>query len=439
MATTYLSHTMSTPTARTKSTISAWVKKTSEGANSTIFGGGDAATDCAFLNFNASDKLFLQSATSDSADWGITTDAVFRDPSAWYHVVAKIDTTQSTSTDRVKIYVNGNLQTVTGSYPSQNYDMQWSRDGEVQLVGKYPSTGIYFNGSMAHVHFTDGYAYDASTFGETDSTTGIWVSKTNPSVTYGTNGFFLKFENSGAMGTDSSGQSNTFSVSGTLTQNVDTPTNNFATLNPLDKSSDVNTTINGNTSATWNGVNGHTIRSTLAVSSGKYYWELNNANNLTVGIVSTEEPIIPTSGNLFPGGSGFGASSYSYKLSDGNKGNNNTFSSYGSAITTSDILGCALDLDNGKIFWSKNGVWQDSGDPANGTNPAFTSISSDKTWSPAYGYVGSGANTLNVNYGSGYFGTTAVSSAGSNASGIGIFEYDVPAGYTALSTKGLDT
>ena len=183
MATTYLTHTMSTPTARTKSTISAWVKKTSEGANSTIFGGGDAATDCAFLNFNTSDKLFLQSATSDSADWGITTDAVFRDSSAWYHVVAKIDTTQSTSTDRVKIYVNGNLQTVTGSYPSQNYDMQWSRNGEVQLVGKYPSTGIYFNGLMAHVHFTDGYAYDASTFGQTDSTSGIWVPKTAPSVT----------------------------------------------------------------------------------------------------------------------------------------------------------------------------------------------------------------------------------------------------------------
>ena len=91
----------------------------------------------------------------------------------------------------------------------------------------------YFNGSMTHLHWIDGTAYDADDFGETDSTSGIWKPKTAPSVTYGTNGFFLKFENSGAMGTDSSGNSNTFTVSGTLTQNVDTPSNNFATLNPL--------------------------------------------------------------------------------------------------------------------------------------------------------------------------------------------------------------
>jgi hypothetical protein len=86
---------------------------------------------------------------------------------------------------------------------------------------------------MTHIHYTDGYAYDASTFGETDSTSGIWKPKTAPSVTYGTNGFFLKFENSGAMGTDSSGNSNTFTVSGTLTQNVDTPSNNFATMESI--------------------------------------------------------------------------------------------------------------------------------------------------------------------------------------------------------------
>ena len=375
MATTYLSHTMSTPTARTKSTISAWVKKTSEGANSTIFGGGDAATDCAFLNFNASDKLFLQSATSDSADWGITTDAVFRDPSAWYHVVAKIDTTQSTSTDRVKIYVNGNLQTVTGSYPSQNYDMQWSRDGEVQLVGKYPSTGIYFNGSMAHVHFTDGYAYDASTFGETDSTTGIWVSKTNPSVTYGTNGFFLKFENSGAMGTDSSGQSNTFSVSGTLTQNVDTPSNNFASGLSIANGADNLTLTNANNTMYDTDSNWRSGFGSIGPSSGKWYFEVKMvgaSSNVWIGIMDPSQMNGLMNYKFMEQNRGYGYSA------GGEKGNNSsTTASWGASYAQNDIVGVAMDLDNNKIYFSKIGTWQDSGDPTSGSTGTGSRITSN--------------------------------------------------------------
>ena len=419
MATTYLTHTMSTPTARTKSTISAWVKKTSEGANSTIFGGGDAATDCAFLNFNTSDKLFLQSATSDSADWGITTDAVFRDSSAWYHVVAKIDTTQSTSTDRVKIYVNGNLQTVTGSYPSQNYDMQWSRNGEVQLVGKYPSTGIYFNGLMAHVHFTDGYAYDASTFGQTDSTSGIWVPKTAPSVTYGTNGFFLKFENSAAMGTDSSGQSNTFTVNNSVTQNIDSPSNNFATGNPLNPDgTSVTTLINGN--LTHN--NNVSATGTFAVDKGKWYFEVkrqDNGGSITNWMYCGYRPIDRYVGT-----------SRLYRSSNGDYYNGSSYSSYGASWGDGDIIGIALDYDNDKIEFYKNGVSQG----------AKTSIGlCDGTlvtpqWQCSQS---SGSPHLHANFGSGFFGTTAAASANADGNGIGAFEYAVPSGYYALNTKNL--
>ena len=419
MASTYLSHTMSTPTNRKKSTISAWVKKTSEGANSTIFGGGDAATDCAFLNFNTSDKLFLQSATSDSADWGITTSAVFRDSAAWYHVVAKIDTTQSTSTDRVKIYVNGNLQTVTGSYPSQNYDMQWSRNGEVQLVGKYPSTGIYFNGVMAHVHFTDGYAYDASTFGETDSTSGIWKPKTAPSVTYGTNGFFLKFENSAAMGTDSSGQSNTFTVNNSVTQNIDSPSNNFATGNPLNPDGTSTTTlINGN--LTHN--NNVSATGTIAVDKGKWYFEVkrqDNGGSITNWMYCGYRPIDRYVGT-----------SRLYRSSNGDYYNGSSYSSYGASWGDGDIIGIALDYDNDKIEFYKNGVSQG----------AKTSIGlCDGTlvtpqWQCSQS---SGSPHLHANFGSGFFGTTAVASANADGNGFGAFEYAVPSGYYALCTKNI--
>ena len=437
---TYLTRSISSTGNRKKWTWSGWLKKTTLDRSyifsSTNWGSGSDKYSTFFFENTGEIRYYDYTSTYLSQ---IKTNRKFRDINAWYHIVLTYDTAQSTSSDRIKLYVNSVQETSfsTASYPSQDNDSFVNLSGVPLYLGRESGTGSLFDGIMSHVHFCDGYAYAASDFGETDSTTGEWKIKTSPSVSYGTNGYFLFKDN--ASVNDQSGNGNNFTLTaGTLTKTEDCPSNVFATLNPLDKGSDVNTTINGNTGATWNGVNGHTIRSTLAVSSGKYYWELNNANNLTVGIVSTEEPIIPTSGNLFPGGSGFGTSSYSYNLQDGKKGNNNTFSSYGSAITTSDILGCALDLDNGKIFWSKNGVWQGSGDPANGTNPAFSSISSDKTWSPAYGYVGTGANTLNVNYGNGYFGTTAVSSAGTNASGIGIFEYDVPTGYTALCTKGLN-
>jgi len=441
MATGYLSHTMSTPTNRKKSTISAWVKKTSEGANSTIFGGGDAATDCAFLNFNTSDKLFLQSATSDSADWGITTSAVFRDSAAWYHVVAKIDTTQSTSTDRVKIYVNGNLQTVTGSYPSQNYDMQWSRNGEVQLVGKYPSTGIYFNGVMAHVHFTDGYAYDASTFGETDSTSGIWKPKTAPSVTYGTNGFFLKFENSAAMGTDSSGQSNTFTVNNSVTQNIDSPSNNFATLNPLQQNNTATTYSNGNTKGTGTSStsNFSSTPATLAASVGKWYAEykpnLSTTGSSISGFVNLDTANFNAT-DYYGGSNNMSAGLYD----SGGQILHSTGTNLGSvgALSNGDIVMLAMDLDNGYLYWGKNGTWFNSANPATsgGTGGlALSNLGSNGT----YTFLNGNRKSMGTewNFGSGFFGTTAVASANADGNGVGAFEYAVPSGYYALSTKNI--
>jgi hypothetical protein len=295
---------------------------------------------------------------------------------------------------------------------------------------------------MTHVHWIDGTAYDASTFGETDSTSGIWKPKTAPSVTYGTNGFFLKFENSGAMGTDSSGNSNTFTVSGNLTQNVDTPSNNFATLNPLHKGNTLTgfTFANGNNTITFGSTSYPYTFSTQALSSGKWYAEFKvtaNPNDVTIGISNGEKSTYLSHSQY----------DYAYVGSNGNIQSNQAASpaGYGSALSNNDILGVAMDLDNNKLYFSINGTFQNSGVPTSGsTGTGAKSITAPSSTTNgvyhfAVGDFNSAASSVQCNFGNGYFGTTAVASAGTAPSEGGIFEYDCPSGYQALCTKGINS
>ena len=276
MATTYLSRTMEAATNRKICTYSAWVKKCSLTGNQMLFGGGDSTARYGFIDFNSNNELFAQSATSDSTDWALTSTNRYRDVSAWYHVVLTFDSTQAVSTDRVKMYVNGEQITSfsASSYPTLNYDFQWSYTGDTQLVGKYPATASYWDGNMAHVHYVDGTAYTPSTFAETDSTSGIWVPKTSPSVTYGNQGFFLKFA-SGASGTDSSGNGNDFTVNGTITNIKDTPNNNYATWNPSVYNANPPIFKSGNTEEEGqsDGRYVNTISTLAFPKSGKWYAE----------------------------------------------------------------------------------------------------------------------------------------------------------------------
>jgi len=256
-------------------------------------------------------------------------------------------------------------------------------------------------------------------------------------------------ENSGAMGTDSSGNSNNFTVSGTLTQNVDTPDNNFATLNPLSRnatSANNNSLSYGNNRQTTMSISGvyTPSPSTLGMTSGKIYVEMKvNAmpGNCFVGIDGDASNSVRLGRNI-------GSSSYGYAYAQwGGKYNNGTsVAGAGATFTAGDIVGIAVDLDNNKLYFSKNGTWQNSGDPTSGstgTGAFYTIASADSTAEGAYFFEASnndnsGSGIFDWNFGNGYFGTTVVSSAGTNASGNGIFEYDVPTGYTALSTKGLN-
>jgi hypothetical protein len=317
---------------------------------------------------------------------------------------------------------------------SQNYDTVVNSSSYTQRVGD--RGGGNFDGCMAHVHLIDGTAYDASDFGQTDATTGIWKPKTSPSVTYGTNGFFLKFENLADMDLDSSPNNLTFSTSGNLTQTVDTPSNVFAVMNVLNPQSSGLTIANGNLSITSNASSAwRSIPITLGVSSGKWYWETKVTNfsvGLHIGMMDYEQvPQTNTYAYQF-------SRAYMYK-DDGDKANNGVNTAYGDSFTAGDIIGVAMDLDNNKIYWSKNGTWQNGGDPtsgATGTGSAFD-IASEYTYTPISS-TNSSSDLLAYNFGNGYFGTTAVSSAGSNGNGA-IFEYDVPTDYYALNTKNINT
>jgi len=438
MASTYLSKTFSTPTSSKIFTFSFWVKK-SQGSQSDdmhIFNNYVSGTSRLTCAIDGNENFKIEN-NNGSYNLRFITDAEYRDINGFYHFVISVDTTQATESNRVKIYVNGVQETSfsTATYPSQNDDIKVPDASHTMYIGTFTGSAQFWDGIMTHFHFIDGTAYDASTFGETDATTGIWKPKTAPSVTYGTNGFFLKFENSGAFGTDSSGNSNTFTVNGTMTQTIDTPSNVFATFNPLfRKGTDTPAFSNGNTKATFDSGGNEFALTTLGATTGKYYTEIKWGTAHGNAATATGILDMAYSGTADPNNSVTNAFGY---FGSGNKNVSGTSSAYGDSYTSGDIISIAMDLDNSKLYFAKNGTWQNSGDPTSGaTGTGAISIISGVT----YGFFASDYSTTDamINNGNGYFGTTAVSSAQNPDDGIGIFEYAVPTGYKALCTKSIN-
>ena len=445
MASTYLSRTPASVGNRKTWTLSTWVKRSGLGARQYITRQISGSNYLDF-QFESNDTIQIFSYNG-SVLLQLDTNRVFRDTSAWYHLLIECDTTQAISSDRCKFYVNGIQETSfsTATYPSQNTDLQFNNTNPY-LIGTATST-LYFNGSMAHYHFIDGTAYDASTFGETDATTGIWKPKTAPSVTYGTNGFFLKFENSGSLGTDSSGNGNNFTVGGgTPTQTVDTPSNVFSTWNFLVPTgggftSNGSTFENGNTKFITNNSasNYGTTYSTLGMSKGKYYMEVlytSSSNQALIGIVGG---VSTSTANVI------GGNTQSYGLYiDGRYNYNNSLTSYGTSWTSGDYIGVFLDLDNNKLYFSKNGTIMNSGVGISINSASSTELGVYRFAVSEWNSSGNG--TFSANFGNGYFGTTAVSSANSDVNGLGIFEYNPSSGtfdgssknFLALCTKNIN-
>jgi hypothetical protein len=433
MANTYLTRTFSTTGDRQKFTLSMWVKRgivpvgNQSGTEGFLFQAyGDSGNqDQIWLQSNGTINYVRNNANA------VTPSQMLRDPNAWYHLVFAGDTTQGSNADRLKVYVNG-IQAPIGQQDTitQNSNFGAINNAQLYIFGKRNSNDWYFDGSMSHIHLIDGTAYDATAFGSTDAN-GVWTINTSPSVTYGTNGFFILKD--GNSVTDQSGNSNNFTVGGgTLTKTEDNPSNVFSTMNPLIPGQTNYTYSNGNNTVTQGSSAWVKSNSTLGMSSGKYYWEAKYVSGLytVVGVDKTD------TATPYPSTS---SSAVGWKR-NGNVEVATTPQTDIASYAHGDIVSVALDMDNGCVYFGKAGVWQNSGDPTSGSSKTGAySLPSYVANTPYFATVspyGSGATSMN--FGNGYFGTTAVSSAGTNASGIGIFEYDVPTGYTALSTKGLN-
>ena len=441
MANTTLSRSISSsPTNPDKFTVSMWVKKSKIGAEQVLLGNYSSGNFRGKIDFLSDDRLEYIQKNDGNTTANLITTRKFRDTSAWYHLVYQFDTTQGTSSNRIKLYVNGVQETAfdTASYPAQNLDMRPNQASTTLHIGSDGNSGNYFNGVLSHFHLVDGYIEAPTVFGETDSTTGEWKINTTPSISeYGDDGFFVLKD--GNSVTDQSGKGNNFTVaSGTLTKTEDCPSNVFATGNILLKPHSNITFSNGNNTAAEGGSDWGSIVSTIGASSGKYYAEVKCASGsyFFTGITS-ENSLMSTAGTAgFAGKFNYGVG---YKENGQYRKDAGSYTSYGSTYTNGDIIGIAMDLDNSKLYFSKNGTWQNSGVPTSGsTGTGAISITATSTAGNYFLVASPNTSTVQFNFGNGYFGTTAVASAGTNASGIGIFEYDVPTGYTALSTKGLN-
>jgi hypothetical protein len=436
MASAYLTRTTTneTATGRQKYTFSFWMKMAED--NYTVFGASNDGTynnNYNIFDINSVGRIDF-SGYETGTTFRIRTTRNLRDYSGWYHIVVSVDTTQATASNRIKIYINGTQETDLDSsvYPSQNHQGRFFASSKVMTVGG--RSGAYFNGSLAHFYAIEGVAYDADTFGETDSTTGIWKPKLNPSVTYANNSFFLKFENTSDFGEDSSGNNNDLTVNGTVTQTIDTPSNVFATLNALYNSGGTATYANGNTNLAESDNQWKTTFSTLGASSGKYYAEFKSNGNWTmIGVADYNVTKSGIADRNFASTTFISEQGYGYYNGNGDLYYRGSSTTYGATYGNGDIVQVALDCDNNRVFFGKNGTWQNSADP---TTPStgFAMTATNATYVFA---VAVQNNNLDCNFGNGYFGTTAVSSAGTNA-GIGTFEYDVPSGYKALCTKNIN-
>jgi len=451
----YLYRTPSSASNRRTFTFSAWIKRGVLDANnvggsndtpiiSAGVSGGDVTVLRTLSQLTAGANILQLYTSVGATDYSEETNASIRDTSAWYHIVMAVDTTQSTAGNRIKFYINGVLQTAVAQYYAQvpeDYDTFFNNNNVHWIGRNVNSTGRYFDGYMAEVNFVDGTQVAASSFGETKN--GVWIPK-KYTGSYGTEGYRLEFKNTSVgsgsastIGADTSGNDNHFTSSGIAASDCnmpDCPENNFATLNPLDN--DSMTLSEGNLSAI-SPANAHNATgTTLGVTGGKWYWEIRSGgtgSNYFFGMGKTTFQFISQYTN---DAHNFG--DLWCVATDGQKANGSGESSYGSALSSGDILQLAFDLDNGKFYAGKNGTYYASGDPAAGSNAAFTNVPTDEHMMPFYGNSTAGlAHIFNFGQDSSFAGAeTAQGNKDSN--GIGDFYYAPPFGFLALCSANLE-
>jgi hypothetical protein len=415
-----LNRTYGTPTDTKIGTWSMWIKKSLIGTTQFILGDSGQAG----IRIDSGNGEFEYWNTSGTATFYGTP--YYRDISAWYHLVIVADTTQATNANRLKLYINGSQITFsTTNTITQNSDFPLCVSG-AKYIGRQLTNGYYYSGYLSEFHFVDGQALTPSSFGASNSS-GVWYPIPYAG-TYGTNGFYLKFANSASLGTDSSGNTNTFTVNNltSVDQSTDTELNNFATWNPLPQwgSGIVTPTLSeGNLQQSVGGASSWATQiNTIGVDTGKWYAEfkcsaVGGANYATLGVTS-----------FTGGGSGSAQSTFSgvWYNSNGEKWvDGSNLGAYGATYTTGDIIGIALDKTANTVIFYKNGTSQGS-----------ISLPSSITSSTVF--IGTSiifSTTIQANFGSPMYSANGYA----DGAGYGNFSYAVPSGYYALCTKNLNT
>ena len=439
--TAYMQKTTSAGNRKTWS-FSTWLKRSSLGTQVT-FGVVQTSTgndNIMAMQFTSANKLEVWDYAGGITAQ-ITTNRLFRDTSAWMHILVSADTTSGTANNRLRLYINGTEERGVGGYatdtmPSQNYDFDINQNSKVLKFGAYDggSVGSPADFYYAETVFVDGTALSPTDVGEFDSDSGIWKPIDVSGLTFGTNGFYLDFEASGNLGNDANGGTDLTEVNLAATdQSTDTCTNNFATMNPLDNFYNAATFSEGNCQVVTTASPSSYNTSTIGVSSGKWYFEVEvesfstDNDRALVGISSTQ-----TSANYL------GQNAHDWALTNqGDLYNNNEEEdgSYGSAFSDNNIIGVALNLDDNELKFYINGSVQNSG-----TAIAITAVASTPLgayFAAAGDFSGSGSHLLTTKWNFGASYPAAISSGNTDANGHGNFEYTVPSGHFAICTKNL--
>ena len=427
----YLNRTLGTPTDAEKWTWSCWIKRSTLGATQTLFSYDSGSNLQEFIGFNSTDSFRWYHRTSGGTAYYLNTNRLFRDVSAWYNILVVYDSSQGTASNRVKFFVNGTQETSfeTSNYPAQDVDSELNKANAVRLYSW--SGSEYFNGYIAENVFCDGQALAPTSFGVANSD-GVWTPIPY-SGTFGTNGFNLQFEDAAALGTDSSPNGNTFTVNNltSIDQSTDYPVVNYCTMNTLYPDGTI-TFSEGNLKLT-EGNSWRSAGGTMAVSQGKWYWEISNVGNYAyIGFAdiqlfsegcSIRESFTTGAATTGRASSVLNSDGRYYQVTSGGA----QTSDYPSAATfstfTNSTIGIALNLDDNNFIFYKDGT---------AMNPSGNAISiTAGTYIPAVSIYG---NNVSCNFGSPPY---AISSGNADGNGYGNFEYAVPSGYYALNTANL--
>ena len=432
-------------TNRKTFTVSLWFKRTELGADQEVWHGGrnGQTTVMGILSYSSADDNLWVDVGGGTGNTGTLyrsfTTRKIRDTSAWYHFVLAVDTTQATEANRMKVWLNGEEVTDWAQHqiPAQNFQCALESGTQMAWGGYRPSNLVLFSGYLAECHYLDGVAKVQTDFGEYDEDSGIWIPK-KYTGTYGNNGCYMKYNDSSALGADSSGNGNNFTLNNITSadQATDTPTNNFATYNVLVNSSTTATEgatrINSDSSF-------QTVPASIGVTSGKWYAEFKHnelSNEAFFGVVSLDGGNTDFGNHIGNDSDNYGVGMYA---GNGNSYITGTIASFSSATSSSVVVGIALDMDNGYVYISKDGTWQNSGDPTSGSS-GTGGLALAKYQTDIHAIAASCFNIASQYYVASNFGgytTISISSAATDANGYGTFEYAPPTGYYALCTKNL--